>query len=445
MAISKTTTPSLPASMLQPPVPQEPPTPPTSTAPRAETTPSANNAPPTKQATSPTPAAIDQFDATPGTSFTNQLLGLDRNADGQISRQEFAAGQEALQRLSQDGREADRAEQSVLRTMMSAYRNIPSTQSADASALQSPSNDIVLSYTLQDGQLVANTQQSAQTNAPVFSAQHIATAQAGLPTMLLETPEARVTHGDDPGDFYCEHMFFSAQMAASAPESSVLTNQQGEKMVGFLHVPSDTWMRQSEPMGYTQAERHAGTRQVIGAALRGYASEIEAQHTEGPMRMMITGYDQFMYVRNNPTGDFVSHPENLDASMQIAFGDRLLTPQGEPLPREEATGDAHAYRYQIRTEDGGTRDVILSTVRFPVDDTAINPQDPRSVHHHVERETPQAVISMGVAGAGAYRAEHRADNGGLIRTEDGAQHHDDASPDTLRLRDNYSLARAIQS
>ncbi len=432
------------------------------TTPSKEASPAPASPPPsasTASTSSPSAApAQDHFAPDLGSGFVNHLLGLDRDANGQISRQEFAAGQQDLQRISQDGRPHNRAEQSVLRAMMAAYRDTPTETNTPTTTLSTTPNTTPLSttptaqatdaplfsYDIQDGRLVATAALANPSTDPLFSTAHTDVQQGGLPTTLLATPTANVTHGDDPGDFYCEHMFFSAQMTASAPESSVQTNAQGEKLVGFLHVPSDAWMRQDTTTGYTQEQRHGGTRQVIGAALRGYADQIAAQGTEGPIRMMLTGYDQFMSVRNNPTGDFVSHRENLDASMQAAFGDRLITSEGTAVPLDPPPAtDTNTYRYSIRNEDGSIRDILLTATRFPVDDTAINPQSPTSIQQSIAHHAPHAVISMGVAGSGSYKAEHRADSGGLLRTDDGAQQHSESATDTLRLRDNFSLARAI--
>lgn len=460
MAITRPTHPAIPQTTSTTSTTSAAPRPTGSTAPASPTTAHPTTTPPTTAAA--LPAAQDQFSPELGSSFVHQLLGLDRDADGRISRQEFATGQPTLERISQDGRPQNRAEQSVFRAMMDAYRSTPSQPTPTSPSPTTPStpvspsltspnasatneNDPLLSYSIQDGRLVALAPHAGTSIPPLFSTPHLDANQGGLPSTLLATPTARVIHGDDPGDFYCEHMFFGAQMAASAPESSIQTNAQGEKLVGFLHVPSDAWTQQASSAGYTQEQRHVGTRQVIGAALRGYADQIAAQQTDGSIRMMLTGYDQFMSVRNNPTGDFVSHRENLDASMRAAFGDRLLTPQGSPVSIEPPPStDTHFYRYTIRGEDGTPREIELTASRFPVDDTTINPQSSTSIQRSISRYAPHAVISMGVAGSGSYKAEHRADSGGLLRTSDSAQHSESAT-DTLRLRDNFSLARAIHA
>lgn len=399
------------------------------------TTPATNSSQPpcptTTPATQPS-APQDQFEATPGASFTNQLLGLDTNADGRLTRTELAAGAEDLARLSQDGRENDLAEGSVLRLLMQ--------NAGGASQAQQPA----LEYAVVDGQLQLNIQGENGTNTQLSFAHE--NVDPGLQSeVLLDRAEANVVHGTDPGDFYCEHMFFSGQMEASRPESSVVTNDAGEKLVGFLHVPSDPFTSQRVPSGYTQAERHEGSRQVVGAALRGYIDQAAAGVEEGPVRMLLTGYDEFSWVRNNPTGDFVTHRENVDASMQLAFGDRLVQPEGEIVSSGGPDDPEVTYRYQVRDPDSGdVREVLLTTMRFPVTDEAISPQAEHSIQQLMAEHQPHAVLSMGVAGRGSYRAEHQADSGGLQRTEDDASHVEGASG-SVQLRDNFSLARAIEA
>src|SRR5207302_760006 len=79
--------------------------------------------------------------------------------------------------------------------------------------------------------------------------------------------------GTDPGDFYCEHVYYVSQAQAAARGSSVLRNAAGERLVGFLHVPED---RFTAGLGgaYTEAARQRGTREVVGAALRGYTEDL---------------------------------------------------------------------------------------------------------------------------------------------------------------------------
>ena len=89
-------------------------------------------------------------------------------------------------------------------------------------------------------------------------------------------------------------------------DDGVLKNAAGERLVGFLHVPRDAATDVAAPVT-DQATRHAGTREVIGAALRGYVDEAHRAGTE-PTRILLTGYGTWGGVLNNPTGDFGADP-----------------------------------------------------------------------------------------------------------------------------------------
>ncbi len=279
----------------------------------------------------------------------------------------------------------------------------------------------------------------------IFQTDGVATpaddGRGGLPAVLKRTSAGlEVRHGTDPGDFYCEHMFFTAQGHAMHPGSTVLSNSHGERLVGFLHVPGDAHLS-AAPESYRQADRHRGTREVVGAALRGYYDQA-ARQVDGPVRLLVTGYGAFQGITNNPTGDFVSHRVNLDAAMRHAFGDALLTPRG----RQVASADGEAeYAYRVRDESGRERELRILAVTMPVDDRAIDGRSARSVQRTMDRFGPHAVLSLGVsAAAPAYLAEHHADNGGLA-LRDGRFVHDASQDPTVSLPDNFSLARAIHS
>ena len=262
--------------------------------------------------------------------------------------------------------------------------------------------------------------------------------RGGLPAVLLQTAKARVVHGDDPGDFYCEHAFFTSQQTAALPSSSVLKNAQGERLVGFLHVPRDAATDKAGAVD-DQDARHDGTRDVVGAALCGYVADAGAS-VGGALRILLTGYEQWGSVQNNPTGDFVSHPQNVDAAMARGFGRTLMTRHGIRVG-----GDDHSdvWRYRVRDDAAGRdREVLIEARRLPVDDNAID-GGPRSLQTAIAKFQPHGVINMGVHGGADFIAEHHADDGG-INVVDGKQVHDDAFGPRVNLADNFALPRAIQ-
>lgn len=261
-----------------------------------------------------------------------------------------------------------------------------------------------------------------------------------LPDTLQGLPSGkRVAHGTDPGDFYCEHMFFSTQNAAGQAGSSVLRNGQGEAMTGFLHVPGDREATGDLANPYTRKDSRKDTQAVVGAGLRGYVDEALQQVGSGPVRILLTGYGNWGSVVDNPTGAFVSSKRNLDQAMLQGFGAALLTPRGSEV--ERSAGPEHVYKtWSYRVLVGGQeREIVLRGQVFPVADSTID-GGAASVQQAMADFSPHAVLSMGVAvGHDDFLAEHHADDGGLDADH---KRHDGSAPRT-DLPDNYALPRAI--
>jgi pyrrolidone-carboxylate peptidase len=261
-----------------------------------------------------------------------------------------------------------------------------------------------------------------------------------LPDVLHVAPGGmKVVHGSDPGDFYCEHAFFITQSEARSPTSSVVKNAAGETLTGFLHVPPDVHTYRDPEPGIDVDTRHKNMRSVIGAALRGYYEQALPSVT-GDVKILLTGYTTFHSVKNNPTGDFVSHVKNIDAALESAFGAQLLTKQGQVRPG--ASGDAVRLAYTIvDPQTGSRRELIIEARKLPVADEALAENDARSIPHAMRTFSPHAVLAMGVAGGPDFMAEFHADDGGLDLAG-GARHAGYRQP-TVSHPPNYSLARAI--
>ena len=251
---------------------------------------------------------------------------------------------------------------------------------------------------------------------------------------LLRTPHACVVHGDDAGQFYCEHAFFCAQREAVAPGSHVVENGQGERLVGFLHVPRDEAATLPGPTT-SQRQRHQGTRDVVAAALRGFVDDVSGRGHE-IVRVLLTGYLQWGEVKNNPSGDFVAHVENLDAAVAQAFGAHLL---GSAL---RVDGDDRSDTWRWRLQDNRPRELEINALRLSVDDDAIN-GGPRSLQAAMRAFLPHVVLSTGVHKGTLWIAEHHADDGRLGERDGLLVHDDDAVARTV-MADNWALPRAIQ-
>lgn len=294
-------------------------------------------------------------------------------------------------------------------------------------------------------------------------------APTSQPPVAVHDPMAPVDIGDahveastEAGDFYCEHTLFSA-LGEVRPGGSI-TQGEGGALAGFLHLPGDQ-ATYDEALQPAQADRHARTRLVVAAAMRGYFDQISLQGgvSDGePFRILISGFGTFGNIHNNPTGDYVTHVENLTAAMSAAFGDALVP--GEPTQVNAQQTDAFlaqaqhnrgphvneyytaTWRYQVlEPATCALRDVYVTALRMPVTDQAIDPSQPGSIQSAIREFGPQAVLAMGVNPNEAHdhHVETRADDGGLLR-EGGHQSHAQQQEPTME-RGSLALANAIHA
>ncbi len=261
-----------------------------------------------------------------------------------------------------------------------------------------------------------------------------------VPSVLVNQP--KVVVGDDPGGYYCEHVFYTA-LKAAATCPGIVRDRWNDPLVGFLHIPGsrDRWLRADSPAHGSpvdSASRHRGTRRVVGLAIAGYVAEIALSAPEDePVRLLITGFGPFAAVVDNPTGHFVLGRDNLDAAMGVAFGRRLLTTKGEPAVIEPQMPTI--WQYRVRSNDGRERRIWLGTVRLTTDDTAMAADHPTSIVTAMAGSfQPQAVLSLGVARkARTFIAEHAASD----RNLSNGCHMEKAADE--RLPSNFALARAL--
>jgi hypothetical protein len=262
-----------------------------------------------------------------------------------------------------------------------------------------------------------------------------------LPSRMIEREGFVVEHGDDPGDYYCEHALFVQQRFAF--EAGILKNAHGESLTGFLHVPHDehTGKPADEPIDASQ--RYARHREVVGAAVFGFFHDAKKM-TQEDVRILITGYGPFMSITNNPAGGFVSDRSNIDAAVRHAFGDALVSAQGELLAdRSGAQGD-ETMTLAYTVKDGtGTRRLIVTAEQLDVADHELNPNDPGSLIGAMRAVRPHAMLSLGVHGGISFKVEHHADDGGLATHVDGVMSHAGSKSPSQAFLDNYALARAI--
>jgi len=221
-----------------------------------------------------------------------------------------------------------------------------------------------------------------------------------------------VTAGREAGDFYCEHAFFISNEFANQPGSSVSRDGNGQPLATFIHHPGLL----DQP---NSPDRQAGAREVVGATLRGYVDSARGQVPGNePIKVLLSGYGEFAGVKNNPTQDFVTHPENLDAAMSQGFPGNLVR-NADGTPQRQRLDDVNGqpvFRYAIRNEDGTNRNVDVMSALLPVNDNAIN-GGAQSLQRLEQDFQPNAIINMGVnPGGRTWQMETRADDGGMRRT-----------------------------
>lgn len=257
---------------------------------------------------------------------------------------------------------------------------------------------------------------------------------ADVPRRLWRDPH--VTHSGDAGGFYCEHAFFTAQTVAAT--AAVRQNRHGERLVGFLHVPGaqDRWMTALHPPD--PAKRHGRTRLVVGRALAGFTTDVLAGGIgpEEPIRLLLTGFGPWGAVLDNPTGDFVANPENLQAALALGFADRLAS---RPLV---TVAEAEPWRLEVAVHASlpdGPRQVIVCGWQLPTSDEALDQEAPRSLPVAIRGSfQPHAVVSLGVARRRRrFYVEHTADDENLV---DGCHR---PNPAGTAHAVNFALARAI--
>ena len=294
---------------------------------------------------------------------------------------------------------------------------------------------------------------------------------AGPATALtgpMDVGGANVVESSEAGGYYCEHTLFSTLDEATKEGSSVVDGDGG-KLAGFLHLPDDEQTYDKAEVA-DQAGRHEKTRKVVGAAFRGYFDQISLRGgvADGePYRIMITGFGSFMdSIQNNPTGDFAAHEENLTAAMQAGFGSALINGPEQVnvaqtdrfLQRAKSGGGAEVAEYYTATwkyqvQEPATcdvRDVLITAVRLPVTDQAIDPKAPGSVQDAMNEFGPQAVLSMGVVPDNnfdehTYRAETRADDQNLKSDANQHRAHDESGSEPTREHASRGLANAIRA
>lgn len=243
-------------------------------------------------------------------------------------------------------------------------------------------------------------------------------------------PDAR--ESDDAGRFYCAHALFLAHLAVERGRAPLARDDEGEPLVGFLHVPPDE--RTLDDKRPPSADRHRDTKRVVAAALAGWAPALARALPGDPLRVVVTGFGGFRDVVDNPTGDFVRSFADVRETLVLAFGDDLSSCTLEEEGRARAT---------ILVE-GQPRTLALRLSNLPVDDRFLAYEGESSLLGLLENDVrAHAWLGLGVCRSRFYRVETLPHDGGLRNDVDGLRHEREREPGRFP-RGSRSLVRALE-
>lgn len=239
-----------------------------------------------------------------------------------------------------------------------------------------------------------------------------------------------VRESDDAGRFYCAHALFSGHLAAERGLAPILSDDEEEPLVGFLHVPPD--QRTVDLEAPLESDRHQDTAVVVAAALAGFAAPLLRREARDTVRVVVTGFGAFRDVKDNPTGAFVRSRAALERSLALAFGDVSSTVHEED----------GALRARL-CWDGAKRELVVVAVELPVDDRCLAFRGEGSLHALLEDEGAHAWLGLGVCRSPYFRAETLPHDGGLELTSEGARHDGVTAPSRYPRR-SRALVRALE-
>ena len=199
------------------------------------------------------------------------------------------------------------------------------------------------------------------------------------------------------GASVCEATAFSLSKMAEEEGSSIVKGAQGP-LVGFLHLPGRKYLHlPSEQYSTEDKERLAAVNDVVALSMRGYFSELQYKvKNNQPLRILITGFGRYkvyndIYTDINISGDYISSVSNIDKTMQIAFGDRLVKKTAQIIK----TPLGNVLRYIIRDQKTAnqTRAIDILPKKLAAENETLDSNG--SLQKLVHGFKPQAAIALG--------------------------------------------------
>ncbi len=257
---------------------------------------------------------------------------------------------------------------------------------------------------------------------------------------LYDGQHLTVLRGQHPGNFYCAHAFFLAQRFASQPDSSILKDEQGYPMTGFVHTPRGEEHKHEQLVAQIEWVLTRVLRGLLFRALR---------MTKDPIRIAVTGFGPFEdqqgdAVPHNVTGEFVSAPSRLRGALFGALPDLNAPKQPglevpEPLSPDDTVIAHQVYDPSYRLG----RPVLLMGRVLPVDTHALSDDPQVSLTGLLQAFRPHIWVGLGVRKRGMpeFVIEEVSDDSGLTLLP-APRHSGDHQPTTGHPL-NRAAARAF--
>jgi hypothetical protein len=260
---------------------------------------------------------------------------------------------------------------------------------------------------------------------------------------LVAPPFPDVRESTDAGAFYCAHSFFLANQHVG--KARVARDQEGDPMIGFLHVPPDPWTLGGEGEPGARAGRHDDTIRVVAAALRGWVQQLDERpladdRAGGEVTLLVTGFGPFRDVVDNPTGALCSDSFALRRALDLALPDRASSCVDSPVDvaRAHDLGVVKSFAFL----PSGQREVTVLHRSLDVEDPTLAATGAHALRPLLDATSADAWLGLGVCRSRHFRVEVRPTSAGL---ELGGPEpaHAKGAPAVVTLPDNRSLCRAI--
>jgi hypothetical protein len=250
------------------------------------------------------------------------------------------------------------------------------------------------------------------------------------------TGESKVTFekGSRPIASYCAAIQSAAETAAEKV-GTVKTDEAGDKLVGFLHIPMDQFtlkdksvaqfidrcrqnianLAEPEKENLSKAitsfaldmgipisvdlgklksyDRHRENREVIGNAIKGYFEEARQGSSDREITIFLGGFtgkfgEGSARVVDNPSGDFIEGDKNTILAIQEAFGDSASFQKKSP---------DGSLSFEIVSDSHEVTILKIKTKGFTTNPETLDPNSDHSVFKAISDCKPNAILLTGVS------------------------------------------------